>query len=116
MLLPPSRRSSPEASGNSTAGWTLAQAAEGAGASVRTASKWVARYRAGGEDGLHDRSSEPLSSPNRTPEQRFEVIAVLRRLRMTGAEIAEVIRMPLSTVSAVLTRIGLGKLSPGSSR
>ena len=92
-------------------GWTLAQAAEAAGASVRTASKWVCRYRAEGEDGLHDRSSEPLSSPTRTPEQRVEVIAVLRRLRMTAAEIAEVIGMPLSTVSAVLTRIGLGKLS-----
>ena len=92
-------------------GWTLAQAAEAAGARVRTASKWVARYRAEGEEGLHDRSSEPLSVPNRTSEQRVEVIAVLRRLRMTGAEIAEVIGMPLSTVSAVLTRIGLGKLS-----
>ena len=92
-------------------GWTLVQAAEAAGASVRTVSKWVGRYRAGGEDGLHDRSSVPLSSPNRTPEQRVEVIAVLRRLRMTAAEIAEVIGMPLSTVSAVLTRIGLGKLS-----
>ena len=92
-------------------GWTLAQAAEAAGASVRTASKWVARYRAEGEDGLADRSSEPLSSPNRTPEERVEAIAVLRRLRMTGAEIAEVIGMPFSTVSAVLTRIGFGKLS-----
>ena len=39
------------------------------------------------------------------------VIAALRRLRMTAAEIAEVLGMPLSTVSAVLTRIGLGKLS-----
>jgi transposase InsO family protein len=39
------------------------------------------------------------------------VIAGLRRLRMTGAEIAETLSMPLSTVSAVLTRIGLGKLS-----
>ena len=39
-------------------------------------------------------------------------IAALRRLRMTGAEIAECLRMPHSTVSAVLTRIGLGKL-PG---
>ena len=38
-------------------------------------------------------------------------IAALRRLRMTGAEIAECLRMPHSTVSAVLTRIGLGKLS-----
>jgi transposase InsO family protein len=92
-------------------GWTLAAAAEAAGASVRTASKWVARYRAEGEDGLADRSSEPFSIPNRTREERVELIAFLRRLRMTAAEIAEVIGMPLSTVSAVLTRIGLGKLS-----
>jgi transposase InsO family protein len=92
-------------------GWTLAAAAEAAGASVRTASKWVGRYRAEGDDGLADRSSEPLSVPNRTREERVELIAFLRRLRMTGAEIAEVIGMPLSTVSAVLTRIGLGKLS-----
>jgi transposase InsO family protein len=92
-------------------GWTLAAAAEAAGASVRTASKWVARFRAEGEDGLSDRSSEPLSIPNRTQEERVELIAFLRRLRMTAAEIAEVIGMPPSTVSAVLTRIGLGKLS-----
>ncbi len=92
-------------------GWTLAEAAEAAGASVRTASKWVARYRAEGAEGLADRSSEPLSSPHRTGEERVEAIASLRRLRMTAAEIAECLRMPLSTVSAVLTRIGLGKLS-----
>lgn len=92
-------------------GWTLAAAAEAAGASVRTASKWVARYRAEGDEGLLDRSSEPLSVPNRTGEERVELIAFLRRLRMTAAEIAEVIGMPLSTVSAVLTRVGLGKLS-----
>jgi hypothetical protein len=39
------------------------------------------------------------------------VIARLRRLRMTAAEIAETLAMPLSTVAAVLTRIGLGRLS-----
>jgi len=92
-------------------GWTLAAAAEAAGASVRTASKWVARYRAEGEVGLVDRSSAPLTAPNRTREERVELVAFLRRLRMTAAEIAEVIGMPLSTVSAVLARIGLGKLS-----
>ena len=92
-------------------GWTLAQAAEAAGASVRTAAKWVGRYRAEGVEGLLDRSSEPLSSPHRTGEERVEAIASLRRLRMTAAEIAVCLRMPLSTVSAVLTRIGLGKLS-----
>jgi hypothetical protein len=38
-------------------------------------------------------------------------IAALRRVRMTAAEIAELLGMPLSTVSAVLLRIGLGKRS-----
>jgi transposase InsO family protein len=49
--------------------------------------------------------------PARTREERVAAIAALRRLRFTGAEIAESLAMPLSTVSAVLTRIGLGKLS-----
>ena len=41
----------------------------------------------------------------------MQAIAALRRLRMTGAQIAELLEMPLSTVSGILTRIGLGKLS-----
>jgi transposase InsO family protein len=92
-------------------GWTLAQAAEAAGVSVRTVSKYLRRYREEGEEGLLDRSSAPCSVPHRTPEERAAVIAALRRLRMTGAEIAELLEMPLSTVSAVLARIGLGRLS-----
>jgi transposase InsO family protein len=47
---------------------------------------------------------------NRVNERRVEVIAALRRLRMTGAEIAETLGMALSTVSGILTRIGMGKL------
>ena len=92
-------------------GWSLTEAAEAAGVSERTASKWLGRYRAEGEVGLVDRSSEPRSIPHRTPAARVEAIASLRRLRMTGPEIAECLGMALSTVSAVLTRIGLGKLS-----
>jgi len=92
-------------------GWTLAAAAEAAGVSVRTVSKWVARFRVEGADGLLDRSSAPAAVPHRTAEERVELIALLRRLRMTGAEIAETLAMPVSTVSVVLTRIGLGKLS-----
>jgi transposase InsO family protein len=91
--------------------WTLAAAAEAAGVSVRTISKWLRRYREEAEQGLFDRSSAPVRVPQRTPEDRVELIAALRRLRMTGAEIAETLGMPLSTVSAVLTRIGLGRLS-----
>jgi len=92
-------------------GWSLAEAAEAAGVSERTCSKWVGRYRIEGEAGLWDRSSEPRSVPHRTPEDRVAAIAALRRVRMTGPEIAECLGMALSTVSVVLRRIGLGKLS-----
>jgi transposase InsO family protein len=91
-------------------GWTLAAAAGAAGVSVRTVSKWRRRYREEGEQGLLDRSSAPASVPSRTDEARVDVIASLRQLRMTGAEIAETLAMPGSTVSGILTRIGLGKL------
>jgi transposase InsO family protein len=89
----------------------LGQAARAAGVSERTAAKWVARYRREGEAGLADRSSAPHSVPGRTREDRILAIAALRRLRMTAAEISELLAMPLSTVSAVLLRIGLGKRS-----
>jgi transposase InsO family protein len=91
--------------------WTLTSAAAAAEVSARTARKWVRRYLADGETGLLDRSSTPHHQPTRTSEGRVQAIAALRRLRMTGAQIAEVLVMPLSTVSGILTRIGLGKLS-----
>jgi len=89
---------------------TLSEAAEAAEVSVRCARKWVGRYRAEGEAGLLDRSSAPARIPHRTSEQRVQAIAALRRLRFTGPEIAEVLGMALSTVSGILTRIGMGKL------
>jgi transposase len=92
------------------AGWSLSTAGEAAGISDRTARKWIARHRAEGRDGLLDRSSAPAVVANRTEDRRVEVIAALRRLRMTGAEIAETLDMALWTVSGILTRIGLGKL------
>jgi transposase InsO family protein len=92
-------------------GWTLAEAACAAGVSVRTVSKWLRRYRLEDVQGLLDRSSAPRRIPHRTAEARVAAIAALRRLRMTAAEIAQILGMPLSTVSAVLARIGLGKRS-----
>ena len=89
---------------------TVTEAAAAAEVSARCARKWVARYRTEGELGLLDRSSAPNSIPHRTDEKRIEVIAALRRLRFTGPEIAETLGMALSTVSGILTRIGMGKL------
>jgi transposase InsO family protein len=92
-------------------GWSLTAAAEAAGVSERTAAKWRARWRAEGEAGLLDRSSAPRRRPTRLPTDRVAAIEALRRLRMTAAEIAEVLEMALSTVSRWLKRIGLGKRS-----
>ena len=91
-------------------GWPLAKAAAAAEVSGRTCSKWVGRYLAEGELGLVDRSSAPRLVANRTQEHTIQAIAALRRLRFTGPEIAEIIDRPLSTVSGILQRIGMGKL------
>jgi transposase InsO family protein len=91
-------------------GWTLTAAAGAAGVSVRCARKWVSRYRVEGEPGLEDRSSAPARVANRTAAERVEAIVSLRRLRFTAAEIAETLGMALSTVSGILTRLGLGRL------
>ena len=96
-------------------GWTLKEAAAAAGCSARTAGKWVRRFREGDQQ-LLDRSSRPRRSPTRLAHQRVQAIERLRRLRMTAAEIAEILGLPLSTVSLWLKRIGLGKRSRSSRR
>ena len=97
--------------------WSLTKAAAAAEVSERTAGKWVARFRSEGELGLLDRSSAPKTVANRTPEDRVEAIAALRRLRFTAAQLAELFGMPETTVSGILTRIGMGRLGRlGSSR
>ena len=90
-------------------GWTLTAAAEAAGVSVRCARKWSRRYREG-DRVLLDRSSAPRRVANRTAPDRVAAIAKLRQLRMTAAEIAETLAMPLSTVSGILRRLGMGRL------
>ena len=90
--------------------WTVQQAAESAGISERTARKWLARWRVEGPDGLIDRSSAPRRVANRTAPQTVELLAVLRRLRFTAPELADLLGLPCSTISGVLKRIGMGKL------
>lgn len=92
------------------AGWPTRQAAEAAGVSAQTCRKWVGRYRAEGAAGLHDRSSVAHRIPARTRPERVQAICALRRVRFSGPQIAEVLGMPRSTVSAVLTRQGMGRL------
>jgi transposase len=90
--------------------WSVEAAAESAGMSQRSARKWLARWRAEGPAGLVDRSSAPHVVANRTDEQTVEAIAALRLLRFTGPELAELLGLAPSTVSAILKRIGMGRL------
>lgn len=93
------------------AGWPVLEAAQAAGISDRTARRWLARWRAEGPGGLLDRSSAPKRIPHKTSPERVREIVRLRRLRMTASQIAVALGMALSTVSAVLKRVGLGKRS-----
>ena len=93
-------------------GWSVTAAAEAAGVGgARRVWRWLRRWRAEGEAGLLDRSSRPRRGPGQLPAPTVEAIASLRRLRMTAAQIAEVLGLALSTVSAWLQRIRLGKRS-----
>ncbi len=86
-------------------GWTRSTAAEAQGCSGATAGKWVRRYQQQGAQGLVDRCSRPLSSPNRLPAAIEEQILEHRREHRVGAHvIAAVLGVPQSTVSAVLAR------------
>jgi transposase len=91
--------------------WPAAEAARAAGVSLRTAYKWLARYRAGGDRMLHDRSSAPARCPHRLPAATVAAIERLRRQRLTGPQIAQSLGLARSTVGAILRRLGLGRLS-----
>ena len=92
-------------------GWSVRAAAQAAGVSTVTAHKWRRRHRLGGERRHHDRSSAPRRCPRRTPDLRVAEIEQLRRQRMSGPAIARALGMAVSTVGAVLRRLGLGKLA-----
>ncbi len=91
--------------------WRVVDAAEAAGISERSAYKWLARFRAGGERMLHDRSSAPARPTVRVTAAIRATIEALRRTRMTGQAIADQLAIPRSTIGAVLRKLGLGRLS-----
>ncbi len=77
----------------------------------KTVTKWVERFRAHGADGLRDRSSRPHSSPGQTAPAKCAVIEALRRARHTGQQIAAEVGVSPATVSRILKRLGLNRLS-----
>lgn len=89
--------------------WTVAEAADAAGCSERTAYTWLARFRAG--EPMTDRSSAPKRVWNRTADKVVALVEELRRRRWSSIKIASQLRLALSTVGAILKRLGLQRLS-----
>jgi transposase InsO family protein len=92
-------------------GWRVADAAMAAGIAVRTAYRWLARFRAGGAAALNNRRATPARSPSRLPDVTVQRVLELRRQRMTGPKIARELGLKRSTTSLILRRHGLGRLS-----
>jgi transposase InsO family protein len=92
-------------------GLTKAAAARQFNTTPKTVGKWVSRFRAEGVDGLRDRSSKPLSSPGQTPPATCTAVEALRRQRYVGKQIAAELGISPATVSRILQRRGLNRLS-----
>jgi len=92
-------------------GWRMVEAVKAAGISQRQGYRWLARYRSGGSAELGDRSLAPKCCKHRVAAERISEITGLRRQRMSGPAIARQLGMPVSTVGAILRRLGLGKLA-----
>ena len=92
-------------------GWTVARAAEMAGVSRQTATKWVRRYRADGVAGLEDHSSRPRHSPGALPAETIAAILVARHeLGFGPHRLAPIVGVSRSTIGDVLRRQGLSRL------
>lgn len=95
-------------------GWAVEVTAERFQVDVKTVRKWRDRFLEEGELGLCDRSSRPRRSPNRTPRSCRRDVIRLRKKRRWGADhIAHEVGIAASTVQAILTAAGLGRLDVG---
>ena len=92
-------------------GLSKATAAHQFNTTPKTVAKWVGRFQAEGVAGLQDRSSRPHSSPSQTTPAQCAAIEGLRRQRHTGEQIAAEVGVSAATVSRVLKRLGLNRLS-----
>ena len=92
-------------------GQTCQAVSEAVGVCPGTVRKWVGRYRREGMAGLQDRSSRPRRLHRPTPQSIVERVEVLRRQRRTGKSIAAEVGVSPATVSRLLKRLGLNRLS-----
>ena len=92
-------------------GQTPKAIAQAVGVCPRTVRKWLKRYESEGLAGLQDRSSRPRRLRRPTPQPTVERIEALRRQRLTGKAIATELGVSAATVSRILRRLGLNRLS-----
>ena len=92
-------------------GSTLKAAAAAFNVSAKTAAKWTRRYKEPGPAGLKDLSSRPHRSPRQTSSFLLERVLALRRLRWNGWRIAHELKISRATVSRLLRRAGMNRLS-----
>jgi transposase InsO family protein len=92
-------------------GQTPKAVSEAVGVCPRTVRKWVERFQTEGLAGLQDRSSRPDRLRQPTPQATIDRIEALRRQRLTGKAIAAETGVSPATVSRVLKRLGLNRLS-----
>jgi transposase InsO family protein len=93
-------------------GWTYSAAAKMFMVAPKTAKKWADRYRSDGAAGMADRTSRPHTSPTRTkPELVRRIVRLRWRQRLGPVQIGGRLRMPASTVHAVLVRCRISRLS-----
>ena len=79
------------------------------GVSTRTVYKWRRRYREEGLAGLQDRSSRPLASPDKTPDDVEERVVTLRKERRIYHRISAEVGVSRATVGRILTRHRLNR-------
>ena len=87
------------------------EAAQAMGVSVRTAYKWLARFREEGPAGLQNRSCRPRHCPHASSAGQQRQILELRRQRHIYRHISQDVGVSPSTVARVLRRAGLNRLS-----
>jgi transposase InsO family protein len=92
-------------------GVSKAAAARQFNTTPKTVGKWIERFEAEGVEGLRDRSSRPHSSPSQATPAVCVTVEALRRQRHTGKQIAAEVGISAATVSRILKRLGLNRLS-----
>jgi transposase InsO family protein len=92
-------------------GQAVAHVAKAMGVSRQCGHRWVARFKTGGLDALHDRSSRPHSMPTRASAEIEAAVVAARLEHRRGQDwLGPELGMPARTVSRILRRHDMPRL------